>query len=349
MRMIALHKIMPSRLCRVSLVFVLVACASRLRADINLAAYYPMMMAGSAQVSPVDSPALRVDPNTTGSPFAGVGSIKLVDGANTYLCSGVAISPRHILTAAHALDVNNNGGIDFAPNQVTFNLNYGSSLSHTLAVSEMNIFPGFTGFSYTSLTHDDIAIITLADDLPAGVPIYDIYTGQLPYGSAFTMVGYGHSGYGDSGWAFAYRAKYDVKRTGQNTYDVSILDDDGVPIPEVFLFDFDYPSVTDPMDPLNNWGGVSLGNLLESQLGFGDSGGPSFVWVDGEWKLWGINTFLAQFQNGPQPPLFGSAGGGMIVSAYMPWIEGYLSPSPSAVGLGFLGLYLICGLKRVRR
>lgn len=349
MRMIALHETMPSCSRGLRLVFILTACASPLHADINLTAYYPIMMAGSAQVSPADSPALRVDSNTISSPFAGVGSFRLANNTGTYLCSGVAISPRHILTAAHALDVNNNGNIDFTTNQVTFYLNYGGSLSHSLAISDMALCPSFTGFSYTSLTHDDLAIVTLAEDLPAGVPIYDIYTGQLPYGSAFTMVGYGHSGYGDLGWEFAYRAKYDVKRIGQNTYDVSILDDDGFPIPEVFLFDFDDPSITDPMSPLNSWGGVSLGNLLESQLGFGDSGGPSFVWVDGEWKLWGINTFLAQFQGGAEPPLFGSAGGGMIVSAYMPWIESYLSPSPSAVGLGFLGLYLICGLKRFRR
>lgn len=344
--MIAFIRIMRLPPWKLGLILFLLVTGPRLHADINLTSYYPIMMAGSAQVSPADSPALRVDPNTTHSPFAGVGSFKLVNNTGTYLCSGVAISPRHILTAAHALDVNNNGNIDFTPNQATFYLNYGSGLSHSLAVSEMSICPGFTGFSFTSLTHDDIAIVTLANDLPAGVPIYDIYSGQLPYGSTFTMVGYGHSGYGDLGWEYAYRAKYDVKRTGQNSYDVSILDDDGYPIPEVYLFDFDDPSVTDPNDPRNRWGGVSLGNQLESQLGFGDSGGPSFVWVDGEWKLWGINTFLAQFQGGPEPPLFGSAGGGMIVSAYLPWLRGYLSPSPSAVGLGYLGLYLICGLKR---
>ncbi len=332
---------------------VIVACAllawggASARGDAVLTEYYPVIMAGSSSpsLSPSDCPAKRVDPNTADSPFAGVGSFELVHGANTYLCTGVPISSRHVLTAAHALDVNYDGQIDFTPGNVTFNLNYGSDFSHAITAAQLAVHPGYPGFSFAEVTHDDIAIITLANDLPTGVPIYDLYTGQLPIGETLTMVGYGHSGYGDVGWEWDYRARFNVKRVGHNNADVFVQDDEGGPLNEVFMFDFDDPTVTDPLDPRNHWGGLSLGNDVETQLGFGDSGGPSFVFEDGEWKVAGINTFVASFMGGLDPPLFTSAGGGMLVGGYEQWITSTI-PAPGALVLGAIGLAMVGWAKR---
>lgn len=51
------------------------------------------IMAGA----PPDSPAARIDPNTTSSPWSGVGSV-VVNGAPY---SGVVVAPNFVLTAAH--------------------------------------------------------------------------------------------------------------------------------------------------------------------------------------------------------------------------------------------------------
>ncbi len=314
----------------------------------SLTHFQPVIMAGSGSstITPQDSPTYRIDPNTTDSPFAGVGSLRLLLGGTTYLSTAVPVSRRVILTAAHSLDVDNTGTLDFQPSDVTFVLNYGGNMTHTIQAERLLIHPSFSGFSTTDLTHDDIAAIVLSQDLPVGVPHYRLYEGELPLSETLTLVGYGNSGYGDVGFSFADRADFYRKRVGRNNADVFVGDDDN-PMGganEIFLFDFDDPRITDPLDPVNHWGGLSLGNTIETQLGFGDSGGPSFVLQGGEWRLAGINTFMAQFSGGVPPPLFGSAGGGMLVPAYREWIESV--PAPGAVGLALLGFGAIGCIRR---
>src|SRR5450432_172197 len=61
----------------------------------QLASVVPMIVAGDLNGSPTDNPGLHVDPNTTTSPYAGVGSL-FIDAPPTgdgsgFLCSGCAI------------------------------------------------------------------------------------------------------------------------------------------------------------------------------------------------------------------------------------------------------------------
>src|SRR5574338_81328 len=56
-----------------------------------------------------DSPANRVDPNVPNSPYAGVVSIYIETTSGGFICSGTAISPRHILTAGHCVDPSGTG------------------------------------------------------------------------------------------------------------------------------------------------------------------------------------------------------------------------------------------------
>ena len=78
----------------------------------------------------------------------------------------------------------------------------------------------------------------------------------------------------------------------------------------------------------NAWGGGSLGNNVETTLGGGDSGGPSFVNVNGQLKIFAVNTYgFGNIVNGQvrNPPRFGSGSGGIVVSAYMTWINSVLN------------------------
>ena len=252
--------------------------------------------------APPDSPAARVDPNTTGSPWAGVGSVRVNGG----VYSGTLIGRRYVLTAAHVV-------AGAAPQTIRFNLNFGGALTHDIGVVASHVHPDYAGFSPTN-PNNDIAIIELQEEVQAGVPVYPINRANLAPGATLWLVGYGGSGTGDVGITTA--ASPAVKRVGRNRADAFRADDQGSGSQEVYYFDFDGGSAA------NYLGTGSLGNALETTLAGGDSGSAAFIAVGGGWQLAGVNTFVGAFTGGPTTPgVFGSAGGGQSVAAYAAWID----------------------------
>jgi hypothetical protein len=286
----------------------------------------PMIVAGA----PPDSPAMRVDPNTTTSPFAGVVSIEIMSGLGTFLCSGAPFTSLRILSAAHCLDLDDNGTIDVLPSAVTVHFNFGTNLSDNIVASGLAVHPDWTGFANPSV-NDDLAVITLSSPVPAGIPIYPLYPNPVLPGDMLTLVGYGTSGDGVSG--FFVGASFTVKRSGKNVADLFGLDDEApFTAIETFAFDFD-----DPAGVLGFVGGPSLGNTIEATLGPGDSGGPAFFDDGGTLKIAGVNTFGFALPGGPAIPLFGSGAGGILIHPY----TAFLIPEPSSLvllGMGIIGL-----------
>lgn len=303
---------------------------------------------------PPDSPNNRIDPNLPTSRFTGVVSIFLdaapVGDGFGFLCSGTAISSTRIVTAGHCLDgLVDDGQIEFAPQDVVVFANYdnwdpvlspGFVPPPTFAnvAESLYIHPNYTGFLNPTI-NDDVAVITLKDPLPGVVETYPIYTGTLGLDDEIVMVGYGLSGYGDTGHTVG--ASFRRKRVGGNVVDFVDPDDEGSGADEIYYWDFDAPDGTD--GPL---GGPSLGNLIEAGSGGGDSGGPAFVERDGRLYLAGVHTFGLTFFEGQIQGTFGTGGGGMILAPYAAWVTTVPETSTVVASTALVGL---AGLTLLRR
>jgi trypsin len=302
-----------------------------------------LMVVGDPNGTPPDSPDNHIDPNTSESPFAGVGVVSLLRGNNvTGGGTGVAIGPRHVLTAAHVVDINRNGhhdGADWDSIEFWLNLDTDSPVDQPdviIPVARWYIHPDAfnPGNAYF---HDDIAVIELSEPLPAGVPFYELYGGDLA-GQTLHMAGYGRSGDGLNG--FTVPASRTVKRVGQNVADYFEGQDDHRRPEAVELWQADFDHPTDQI--LNFLGGPSLGNDKEASPGPGDSGGPAFVLVGsnpGEASSYQIGGVITHGIEGLSTfGLFGSGFGGTVVSAYLDWIqarmEGSLTTPESALSDG---------------
>jgi secreted trypsin-like serine protease len=252
------------------------------------------LMAGAVP----DTPAARIDANRTDSPWTSAVAVSVNGG----LYSGVVVAPRHVLTAAHVVGAN-------APAAISVRVN-ADAAPVDMAASAVQRFPS------ASFPYDDLALITLAAEVPAAVEILPLRRSALPARQVITLVGYGWSGNGDLGPSVPGQSN--VKRSGRNVVDlVQTTVDSSGRTSLFYLYDFDGRS------GYGSWGGATLGNALETGLASGDSGSPAFAEIDGQRWLVGINSLVS-----PPPGLtandyrFGTLCGGMLLSdpRFVDWL-----------------------------
>jgi hypothetical protein len=346
---------------------LVLGAATAAAAGIPGATYTPLVTAGG----PPDTPADRVDPNLPTSPFSGVVSINIRYDGKSFICSGTLVSKRDVVTAGHCVDTDGNGtliDITKAGNdvRVVFNSqpNVGDPGRAIITADKVSMNPNYQGFGncpYATTTdfclNDDIAVVHMNTDAPDTAKIYRAYTGDVTTGQVITMVGYGRSGDGINGYTTG--PDFRIKRRGGNVMDLFDRDDEA-PIPfasgpqEVWYADFD----GNGKDTFCDLFGVCtpiLPNDVEANIGGGDSGGPSFLFADGEYFLLGNNTFGGTLQ-GQIPGSFGTYFGGMLVSAYADYLEAETDgriqtvvPEPETYALMLAGLAVVGAVARRRK
>jgi hypothetical protein len=233
-----------------------------------------------------------IDPDTPNSQWAGVGSVITPNGSY----SGTLIAPGYVLTAAHVVG-------SFPAASISFQLNAGTSFQ--IAASEIFVNPIYGTDTTNNIQHGDLAIIRLSSQAPATVPYYPLYGSAIAVGNSLELVGYGVGGDGINGATVP--ANPAVKRTALDPTVQTLNNRNNVA--DTYVFYFSPPPATGT-----------------GTVGSGDSGGPAFIFANGQWQLAGVNTFAAVFSAGQSPGTYGTGGGGMMVAPYSAWIQSVMAP-----------------------
>ncbi len=161
------------------------------------------------------------------------------------------------------------------------------------------------------------------------------------------MVGYGNTGTGLTGYE---PDTIGYKRAGSNMIDytgnffLNPVPDYPYDVSENLMW-VDFDSIDG--DQIDIYGGDPTPMDLEGIIAPGDSGGGTFIEVDGVWKLAGIHSFVLSVGLGNQPDSnYGDLAAMVRVSQYVDWISMYVPEPGTAMLLPLAGAML---LRRSRR
>lgn len=330
-------------------IFVGLPAAARDDADVNVA---PYLITTGDPSDPTYANAGANLRNGVGSIFIGFNGIP--DGG--FLCTATAISPTHILTAAHCVTQAGD-----SVSEIIFVLNADLAAPEFRSGIAFQVHPYWDAFSSLgAFAPGDVAVIELSEAIPSWVETYELYRAPDEFGKPTRHYGHGRSGKGNKG--ATGDADFFSARTGLNRYEQVFAPLLG-PLPPslAMLFDqlvHDFDSggrkhnamewwytgawACHPDNPNNppqaqdgqcttfkdgSYPDFKGFGTLEVGIAPGDSGGPGFV--DG--KIAGIHSFgftsgcggvtnIADF-NCELDSSYGEMAGDTRVSTYAGWID----------------------------
>ncbi|WP_445621067.1 trypsin-like serine protease [Kushneria sp. Sum13] len=260
-----------------------------------------------------------------GDGYDGVGLVttSAALGSGTLLAGG-----RAVLTAAHVVDQGS------GPIRIAFDTAAGRTWS---LVESVHIH---TGYKSGSSLSNDLALLWLVDAAPLNIPRYQLYRTGDELGQVATLVGYGGTGTGISGFTGSAGQRTLVQNRIDTTRDALNDAIGGVlaPVPKgsQLLADFDSGSTRyDTLGRLMGLYDTGLGGR-EGSIAPGDSGGPAFI----KGALAGVASYTSSFTlNGERldstsaiDGSFGEIAGWQRVSYYQNWIDEVLASLSSSSG-----------------
>lgn len=299
--------------------------------------------------------------------FNGVGRLF---GPSFYTCGASVLGTgRHLLTAAHCAFNSFTGELYDLNTELKLDLGLDElGLDETVNIDKFILHPEYSIFD----GNNDIAIIELAEELPAEIDRYDIYRGDDEFGQIGYKVGYGGHGTGLEGVSlFDPKAFDSQKRVGQNVYEaggdifnglfeIPYFPDFSL-LPETTL-SYDFDSGLAKNDVFGQLFGSEFPELVNLGLGvnevrsvWGDSGGPMLIngQIAGITSLGFGDNWIPALEGIDLIPdtnsSFGEIAVDTRVSYYADWIDKVTVPEPSTL----VGLISVVGagsiLKRKKR
>jgi secreted trypsin-like serine protease len=250
-----------------------------------------------------------------GAAFPAVGAVYANGSWNG---SGTLIAGNWVLTAAHVADgMTSSGSVDFNGAQYS--------------VAQIVKNPGWSG----DLTAgNDLALLRLSSNVSGVTPI-GLYSSNQTHLKDCTVVGFGGTGTGSSGWTGGYDV---LRRAGTNVVDGSTSRNfsfNSLNFTNTLITDFDSPAGN--TNSLAALGSSPNATNLEMNVIFGDSGGALLIDDGTGLKLAGVTSFIWNLSGGNWG-VYGSASGFSAVFGHYNWIVNTV-PEPTtlaAVGLGAL-------------